>query len=118
MQERSAPAGDPSPDGEPGRGPGGRTLACAIVLAAAAAAAYAGTFSVPFLFDDATSVTGNPTLRRLATVFAAPAGTTASGRPVLNLSLALNYTISGPGVWSYHALNLAIHILAGLTLFG
>ncbi len=47
-----------------------------------------------------------------------PLGTTASGRPVLNLSFAVNYAISGTAVWSYHALNLAIHILAGLTLFG
>jgi protein O-mannosyl-transferase len=118
MPERSALAGDPPPDGALGRGADGYPLACAVVLAAAATAAYAGTFAVPFLFDDATSVTGNPTLRRLATVLAAPAGTTASGRPVLNLSLALNYAISGPAVWSYHALNLVIHVLAGLTLFG
>ena len=40
-----------------------------------------------------------------------------SGRPLLNLSLAINYAISGTAVWSYHALNLAIHVLAGLTLF-
>jgi Flp pilus assembly protein TadD len=40
------------------------------------------------------------------------------GRPVLNLSLAVNYAISGTAVWSYHALNLLIHILSGLALFG
>jgi protein O-mannosyl-transferase len=41
------------------------------------------------------------------------------GRPVVNLSLALNYALGGSNVWGYHALNLAIHIiLAGLTLFG
>jgi tetratricopeptide (TPR) repeat protein len=43
---------------------------------------------------------------------------TTSGRPVLNLSLAINYAISGTAVWSYHAANLAIHALAGLALFG
>jgi len=32
--------------------------------------------------------------------------------------LAINYAISGTDVWSYHALNLVIHVLAGLTLFG
>ena len=41
-----------------------------------------------------------------------------SGRPLLNFSLAVNYAISGEAVWSYHALNLLIHICAGLTLFG
>jgi tetratricopeptide (TPR) repeat protein len=118
MPERSAPVGNPSPSASGVRGPEGFPLACAVILAAAAAAAYAGTFAVPFLFDDATSVTGNPTLHRWATVLRAPAGTTVSGRPVLNLSLALNFALSGPSVWSYHALNLAIHVLAGLTLFG
>ncbi|HEY5079078.1 MAG TPA: tetratricopeptide repeat protein, partial [Opitutaceae bacterium] len=47
-----------------------------------------------------------------------PGGSTVAGRPVLNLSLALNYAISGTGVWSYHAFNLAIHVLAGLALLG
>src|SRR6185369_8786768 len=46
------------------------------------------------------------------------AGTTVSGRPLVNLSLALNYAISGSNVWSYHALNILIHLAAGLVLFG
>ena len=41
-----------------------------------------------------------------------------AGRPVLSLSLALNYRISGLKVQGYHAVNLAVHILAGLTLLG
>jgi tetratricopeptide (TPR) repeat protein len=39
-------------------------------------------------------------------------------RPVVNLSFALNYAIHGESVWGYHATNLAIHLLAALTLFG
>src|SRR6185312_4252239 len=46
------------------------------------------------------------------------AGTTVGGRPFLNLSLALNQAFGGTNPWGYHALNLAIHVLAGLTLFG
>jgi len=95
-----------------------RALAGAGVLAAAATAAYWRTFSVPLIFDDEPSVAGNPTIRHLAAALWPPAGETVGGRPVLNLSLAVNYAISGTAVWSYHALNLAIHILAGLTLFG
>jgi tetratricopeptide (TPR) repeat protein len=45
-------------------------------------------------------------------------GLTVTGRPLLNLSFALNHALSGDHVWSYHALNLLIHLLAGLTLFG
>jgi len=95
-----------------------RLLACGALLAGAAATAYARTFSVPLLFDDDTSIASNATIPHLASAFWPPAGTTVGGRPVLNLSLAINYAVSGTGVWSYHALNLAIHVLAGLTLFG
>jgi len=34
----------------------------------------------------------------------------------VNLTLAANYAISGLNVASYHAFNLAVHILAALTL--
>jgi tetratricopeptide (TPR) repeat protein len=95
-----------------------RAWTCGLVIVLATVAVYRATFSVPLLFDDVTSISSNPTIRRLATAFWPPPGTTVSGRPVLNLSFALNYAISGNGVWSYHAVNLAIHLLAGLVLFG
>jgi len=87
-------------------------------IAVAATAAYCRTFSVPALFDDDPSIADNPTIHHLATAFFPPSYATVGGRPVLNLSLALNYAISGNRLWSYHALNLAIHVLAGLALFG
>jgi len=36
---------------------------------------------------------------------------------VLNFTFAINYASGGVTPWGYHAVNLAIHILAGLTLF-
>jgi tetratricopeptide (TPR) repeat protein len=81
-------------------------------------AAYCRTFAVPPLFDDDASIADNPTIHRLATAFVPPSYATVGGRPILNLSLALNYSISGNQVWSYHVLNLAIHVCAGLVLFG
>ena len=95
-----------------------RALALAGVIAAAAVLAYGRTFQAPLIFDDTASIAGNPTLRHLAAAFRPPAGATVSGRPVLNLSLALDYAVSGTSVWSYHATNLLIHVLTGLTLFG
>ena len=93
------------------------------VILLAALAAYHGSFSGPFVLDDGSSIAGNPTIRHLwpPSIPLTPPhgdGQTVEGRPVLNYSLALNYAISGTAVWSYHALNLAIHLLAGLTLFG
>ncbi len=86
-------------------------------------AVYANTWGVPFLYDDVEAIADNPTLRTLwplTSVLAPdlPGGVTVSGRPLLNLSFALNYALSGPAVWSYHALNALIHSAAALTLFG
>ncbi|MEO7414104.1 MAG: tetratricopeptide repeat protein [Opitutaceae bacterium] len=93
------------------------------LLAVAAGLAYTNSFKAPFVFDDIGSIVENPTIRRLwpmGQALSPPAdwGFTVSGRPVLNFSFALNYAISGLNVWSYHALNLIIHVSAGLTLFG
>jgi protein O-mannosyl-transferase len=93
-------------------------LACA-GLVLAAITAYANSFSGSFVFDDLLSIPQNPTIRHFATALAPPGGgATVTNRPVLNLSFALNYALSGTRVWSYHALNLLIHALAGLALFG
>ncbi|HWA10350.1 MAG TPA: tetratricopeptide repeat protein [Opitutaceae bacterium] len=90
------------------------------LIVAGALAAYAGGFHGAFVFDDRSSILENPTIRSLGGALFPPSGTgvTVAGRPVLNLSFALNYAVSGLETWSYHALNLAIHIMAGLVLFG
>jgi tetratricopeptide (TPR) repeat protein len=96
-------------------------LALAALLVATALA-WSNSFNVPFLFDDVTSLGANPTLRHLWPLVPGPlappaSGDTVSGRPLLNLSFALNYAFSGQAVWSYHAVNLAIHATAALLLF-
>ncbi len=96
----------------------GLALALAGVIAGAAILAYSRTYSVPALLDDDASIADNPTIHHLGTAFFPPSYATVGGRPVLNLTLAVNYAISGNRVWSYHALNLLIHILAGWVLFG
>jgi tetratricopeptide (TPR) repeat protein len=93
-------------------------LAFAATIAVAAVLAYGRTFSVPAIYDDDPSIADNPTIHHLGTALFPPVHATVGGRPILNLTLAVNYAISGNGVWSYHALNLLIHILAGLVLFG
>jgi tetratricopeptide (TPR) repeat protein len=95
----------------------------AAVLVAAAALAYAGSLAGPFVFDDLDSIVANPTIRQLwplGPVLSPPyaEGQTVGGRPVLNLSLAVNYALGGTRVSGYHAANLLIHVLAGLTLLG
>jgi hypothetical protein len=97
-------------------------LLAGALLGLAAVAAYHGTFAVPFLFDDRTAIMDNPTIRQLWPLTPALSppndGSGVTGRPLVNLSLALNHALSGKAVWSYHALNLLIHLGAGLALFG
>lgn len=94
-----------------------------LVLALATVAAYVTSFRGAMVFDDLYSIVANPTIRDLGRpdlVLFPPgaAGGTIGGRPLVNLTLALNYAISGLDPWSYHAVNLVIHVLAALTLFG
>ena len=85
-------------------------------------AAFHNSFGGAWVFDDFPSIRDNPTLRHLwppgSALSPPPGGTTVSGRPILNLSFAINYALGGADVRGYHALNLAIHVFAALTLFG
>ena len=118
MPAQSQPAGNSTLRLVPGRRADWLRLVSGAILAAGAIAAYFRTFTAPLLFDDRYAIAANPTIRHWSTAFWSPVEMTTGGRPILNLSLAINYAISGTAVWSYHAANLAIHVLAGLTLFG
>jgi len=98
-------------------------LAVGGVILLGALAAYYNSFSVPFIFDDRPAIVDNPSIRHLWPIWDTlspprASGMTASGRPLFNLLLAVNYALGGTAVWGYHAVNLAIHVLAGWTLFG
>ena len=91
----------------------------ALLLLLAAAAAYATSLRGVFIYDDLVSILDNPSLRRLSwATWWPPAGTTTSGRPLANLTLALNYAWGGEDPTGYHVVNWAIHAAAGLALFG
>jgi tetratricopeptide (TPR) repeat protein len=72
------------------------------------------------VFDDEPAILSNLSIRSLWRAWSPPVngGITVAGRPVLNFTLAVNYAISGTDPWSYHALNLLIHLAAGVVLFG
>jgi len=103
------------------RSPWVALLAVALIVLAALAA-YANSLSGEFVFDDFLSIPYNPSIRHLRSfgqVLSPPGGgVTVTGRPLLNLSLAINYALSGTHTWGYHATNLAIHILSSLVLLG
>lgn len=94
----------------------------AILLVATIAAAWCNGLGGEFILDDKLAVLTNPSIRRLwalSTVLQPPNhGETVTGRPLLNLSFALNWAISGKSVWSYHVGNVLIHAAAMLVWFG
>ena len=114
----------PSPTlatGAPRPAAGWPIVAVAVVLILATVGAYWNSFNVPFLLDDNLSIEGNPSIRHLGRIGDVlsprpPAQTVA--RPLLNLSLALNYAGGGRSVRGYHVVNLLIHVCAGLALLG
>jgi tetratricopeptide (TPR) repeat protein len=98
-------------------------LKAAFLILIGVALAYGNSLRGPFVFDDVPSILENPSIRKLWPLSEVlwskqVGGLTASGRPVLNLSLALNWAVSGENVWSYHLFNVLVHAGAGLLLFG
>jgi protein O-mannosyl-transferase len=93
------------------------TLAALVLLALAALAAYHNSFSGPFIFDDARSIVENPDIRHLATTLRGDPQINPS-RPLLRVSLWINYALGGEEVRGYHVLNLVLHLLAAWTLWG
>jgi tetratricopeptide (TPR) repeat protein len=100
----------------------GRVRLGALLILLATTLAYSNSFHGPFILDDHAAVTDNPTIRTLwppgQALSPRPGTAAVEGRPLVNFSLAINYAIGGLDVRGYHATNLAIHILAGLVLFG
>jgi protein O-mannosyl-transferase len=92
----------------------------AALIVAAGIAAYGNSLGGSFVYDDRLAILNNPTIQHgwLAALLPPNGGATVAGRPLANLTFALNYELSGYQVWSYHVVNLAIHLLAGLVLFG
>jgi len=85
-----------------------------LLIVAAGAAVYLNSFSGVFVFDDVVAIEENPKIRSFLPLRDLMAGQ----RPLVNLSLAVNYAIGGLDVRGYHAFNLAVHLLAALALYG
>jgi hypothetical protein len=76
--------------------------------------AYHNSFHNPFIFDDHGNIVENVLVRQPLTNWRQ---LLASDRWLATLTLAGNYALGGLDVRGYHAVNLAIHLLAGLVLY-
>jgi tetratricopeptide (TPR) repeat protein len=88
-------------------------VAPVLLIGLAGFLAYVNTFNVPFLFDDILHIPENEGIKSTW-----PGDYLNSSRPVVEYSFAVNFALHGLELWGYHALNLAIHVAAGLCLYG
>jgi len=124
-----------------------QVLLAALIIMLSGLAAYSNSFHDDFVLDDLPAIKENPTIQngwivpppptvrptevlekfyqRLPAPLQPPnEGQTVTGRPLVNISFALNYDWAkshqqdGFAPEGYHMVSLAIHLLAGLVLFG
>lgn len=87
----------------------------AIVLAGIGCLAYANSFQGVFMLDDYTNIIEYKNAQNLSWPWTFMQNVR---RPLLYLSIAINYALGGQDTFGYHLFNLAVHVFAGLTLFG
>ncbi|MHC4695810.1 MAG: tetratricopeptide repeat protein [Planctomycetota bacterium] len=85
-----------------------------LLIILAGACVYSNSLSAGFVFDDA-QIVADQHIRRLWPPWDVLA---SSRRPVVNITLAMNYAADGLNPRGYHAVNAVIHILAALFLYG
>ena len=91
------------------------------IIVVAGGVAYHNSLTGAFLFDDFNAIVDNPHIRRLwplTEALTAPPQSTVDGRPVVALTLAVNYALGGLQVTGYHLFNVAVHLANALLLFG
>ncbi|HZZ79962.1 MAG TPA: hypothetical protein VFE62_15695 [Gemmataceae bacterium] len=75
--------------------------------------AYCNSFTKVFLLDDVFWITNRPSINDLRQYLS-----DMHTRPLVAITLYMNHQLHGTNVFGYHLVNLAIHLLASVSLFG
>jgi hypothetical protein len=91
-----------------------------IALVLAGTLTYLNSLANPFVFDDEATIVENEQIRDLSSpaVLAPERELPVAGRPIVNLSFALNYALGGLDPVGYRVVNIGVHVLCSLLLFG
>jgi protein O-mannosyl-transferase len=96
-----------------------RRILAVVLLAGAVAAAYFNSLHGAFVWDDIPTIVQSTSIEHFSSALDRPAAVnTTSGRPLVGLSLALNYALGGRKPVGFHIFNVLVHIAAALALFG
>ena len=96
-----------------------------VLLACAVWVVYGRAIAAPFIFDDLASVLNNPSIQNLWPLLGdsstggpinPPHNLPTAGRPLVNLSLALNYYFGPFDPAGYRIFNLIVHVLSAMLL--
>ena len=81
--------------------------------------AYISSFAGTFVYDDGHCIVDNPSIRSIGNALDTQTihRRLVQRRELVRWSLVLNYAISEYDTWSYHTLNLLIHLVAGSLLY-
>jgi Flp pilus assembly protein TadD len=73
----------------------------------------------PFTFDDDHAIVVNEQIRHISTSLSrTEQGSPLAGRPLVSLTFAINYALGELNVRGYRLVNIAIHVINALLLFG
>jgi protein O-mannosyl-transferase len=105
---------------------GPRLWAAALLLAVPVFVVYRSALHAPFIFDDPNGIVDNESIRFLWPLVG-PSGhpgplnpgpeMPSSPRPLVNLSLAVNYFFGGIDPFGYHVFSVVLHFLTALLLY-
>ena len=89
-----------------------KNLFAIFLITAIAAVIYSNSFDCSFHFDDQHAIVENYAIHRfdVKQIF-------SSSRPILELTLAVNYYFGKLDVFGYHLVNLLLHISNGIMLY-
>ena len=128
MKTRSAPAASAKLRGSESRArsDGPLAWAVAVVLTVSIIAVYYGACRTPFIFDDEETIEKNSSIRSIWPLIntnerpgplTPPPELPTSGRPLVNLTFAMNYDVGELNPVGYHVVNMVFHCLTALLVW-
>jgi Flp pilus assembly protein TadD len=96
------------------------------VILACVFAVYASSMQAPMIFDDTSTIVNNESIKQLWPLIGTvsepgplrpPRKSSTAGRPLVNLSFAVNHAIAGESPLGYRLVNLGLHLASTILVW-